>query len=421
MTHFFVDDDTLERALTTKTALNYFHVFDAFLSSNNQNFNNLVDSLIVEYIQSKQPIKFQKIKYKRTLNILLSNLLYCHQTSAKLYLVISRTSGWYSSDKRYNPMGLNATVICNLVDWLEEKNYIIQFKGTKFGNNTSRTRIRSKKTLIDVYKKMNVLSALIISPLREVIILKDVEKKPQTYSDNKETNRMRVCVERLNALLKKTKLELNSSQLPTQHLHRVFNDGSFKLGGRFYGGSYQNLPKTDRKNLLVNGSPVTELDFSTIHPNILYSKVKQAMPNDPYLPINYPLNARDFLKLFFLIILNSANENQAIQAGLILASKKHRGLGYNTKLAIKAVLQDLKMHNRQIQKYFCKCEAKRLMYIDSKIAESVITRFVKLKIPIYPVHDSFIVPVAHGALLKQAMIASYQHEVGSTIRVDKVY
>lgn len=422
LTHFFVDDDTLERALTTKADKDYFYSFDVFLTSKDKNLDNLVNYLLKQYIQTKKPTNFQNAKYRRTLKVFLVNLLYCHQSSNKLFLAISRTSGGYSTHDRYNPIGINAKVICNLVDWLKNKNLIIQYKGYINKSGARRTRIRCKTQLINLYKAMNAINAKIISRKdRIAIILRDKNKKLAPYTDNKVTKRMSIVIGKLNSLLLNTKLELNGKSLPFQHIYRVFNDSSFKLGGRFYGGNYLNLPKAKRKSLLINGVTATEFDFSTIHPNILYHEIKKPMPKEPYLPIGYSPNERKFLKEFFLIILNSANEDQAVRAGLSLASREFSMLGYNSKVAIKKVLLDLKTHNKLIQKDFCKCVAKRLMYLDSKIAESVIANFVNQGIPIYPVHDSFIVPVNYGAQLSQVMSACYKKIVGGSIKADKIY
>lgn len=422
MTHFFVDEDTLERALTTKADKDYFYSFDVFLTSEDENLDNLVDHLLKQYIRGKQPSNFQNAKYRRTLKVFLVNLLCCHQSSNKLFLAISRTSGGYSTSVRYNPIGINATVSCNLVDWLVKENLIIQFMGYINKSGASRTRIRCKTKLIHLIKKMNAINAKINSRKdREVVFLKDKNKIIKSYVDNKETKRMRSSVEKLNLLLLNTRLELNGKSLPFQHMYRVFNDSSFKLGGRFYGGNYLNLPKAKRKSLLINGVTATEFDFSTLHPSILYNEIKKPMPNEPYRPIGYKRSEKEFLKRFFLIILNSANEDQAIRAGLSLASRDFKILGYNSKTAIKKVFRDLKTHNNLIQKYFCKCVAKRLMYIDSKIAESVIANFVNQGIPIYPVHDSFIVPVAYGAQLRQVMSDCYKKIVGGSIKIDKKY
>lgn len=59
------------------------------------------------------------------------------------------------------------------------------------------------------------------------------------------------------------------SELQTQ-LHRVFNNSSFNDGGRFYGAQYQRLNSTERSRIMINGNPTMEIDYSSLHPNMLY-------------------------------------------------------------------------------------------------------------------------------------------------------
>jgi hypothetical protein len=57
-----------------------------------------------------------------------------------------------------------------------------------------------------------------------------------------------------------------------KRLHRVFLDRRHKLdrGGRFYGAWYQNIPKEYRQHIMIDGAPTMELDYSALHPNLLY-------------------------------------------------------------------------------------------------------------------------------------------------------
>lgn len=63
------------------------------------------------------------------------------------------------------------------------------------------------------------------------------------------------------------RIELTLAQ---EQLHRVFNDGSFRCGGRFYGALHQGISSELRQCIRINGSPVTELDYSGFHLTMLY-------------------------------------------------------------------------------------------------------------------------------------------------------
>ncbi|MBW2366981.1 MAG: hypothetical protein JRH15_03750 [Deltaproteobacteria bacterium] len=53
-----------------------------------------------------------------------------------------------------------------------------------------------------------------------------------------------------------------------KRLRRVFNNGSFEQGGRFYGGWWANLPRDCRKYIRINGKDVVECDYSGYHINM---------------------------------------------------------------------------------------------------------------------------------------------------------
>ena len=69
-------------------------------------------------------------------------------------------------------------------------------------------------------------------------------------------------------------------------------------GGRFY-GHYQNLPKTDRARILIDGTRTVEPDYKAIHFSILYALEGLQFVGDPYLVPNYE-HMRPVFKLLCL-------------------------------------------------------------------------------------------------------------------------
>lgn len=66
------------------------------------------------------------------------------------------------------------------------------------------------------------------------------------------------------------------------HLRRIFARGQMNLGGRFYGGWWQNIPKNYRRYITINGCQTVEVDFSTLHPTLLFLENKLNPPVDFY-------------------------------------------------------------------------------------------------------------------------------------------
>ena len=65
---------------------------------------------------------------------------------------------------------------------------------------------------------------------------------------------------------------------------RVFHD-NLNTSGRWYSNnSFQTIAKEQRKNITINGKATVELDYSAIHPRILYCLEKKVVDKEfsPY-------------------------------------------------------------------------------------------------------------------------------------------
>lgn len=52
----------------------------------------------------------------------------------------------------------------------------------------------------------------------------------------------------------------------------------FDLGGRLYGGAWQNLPKTRRGGIRINGEPIVILDYASMAPRLAYASMGLEAP-----------------------------------------------------------------------------------------------------------------------------------------------
>jgi len=117
-----------------------------------------------------------------------------------------------------------------------------------------------------------------------IIRLKDDADDLVGYSETRETLRIRRALEPIDAYLKGLKIELpgtvrqgrhlgiGDSQvlpIPGNGLQRIFSRGSFAYHGRAYGW-WQNIPKTARGGLMIDGEATAEADYTALHASILY-------------------------------------------------------------------------------------------------------------------------------------------------------
>lgn len=81
---------------------------------------------------------------------------------------------------------------------------------------------------------------------------------------------------------------------------RIFNNGSFDEGGRFY-CQLQNLPKKQRVHLRFDTEPTIEMDFSGMHPHLLYHLQGDDFNGDPYAIEGFK---REAVKVAFNTLIN---------------------------------------------------------------------------------------------------------------------
>jgi len=157
------------------------------------------------------------------------------------------------------------------------------------------------------------------APFAETIILK-AEKHGfwddggyLDYEDNAETRRFRAELAEINNWISEADISVERPKLKTprkvpvhqRQMQRVFTRGSFKSGGRLFGGFWQSLERLDRlKALRVGGEDVVELDYGQMAPRILYGlKGTDPGPRDLYDIPGIPHGHRDGVKKLFNAML----------------------------------------------------------------------------------------------------------------------
>jgi hypothetical protein len=310
------------------------------------------------------------------------------------------------------------------------------------------TKYAATKKLLDLFDPEQQIQTLFIpKPKRETITLKAPTENADTgneaalsdWEDTPATIKMREKLELINEnmlrhwydlyiadetyelLLKeiaqrrrrsKTEEERQKNEpinLSKRTLRRVFNRSSFEMGGRFYGGWWQNIPSAYRSVITINGYRTVEADYSQFHPNILYH-LKQAKltGEDAYERILGSEN-RDLSKQIFNACLNSSYETDRPPKGMKIS---HTGFKW------REIKERLRKAHPQIEDAFFTDQGMSLQFYDSQMAEHVMLAFAKDKKPILPVHDSFLVLEDDQALLLKRMKTAYQQVLGKDIKID---
>lgn len=340
---------------------------------------------------------------------------------------------------------ISFSILISLLDKLEEEGYIKQEKGVWSSNKkaSKETVINATKKLINLFLKgyLNLEKISKLEP-KELIQLKTHTKENKSnkqvkYEDTRMISRMRNQLKKYNSFIANQEIKMYVENIEVKSefkdymlnlekagiikinnlnnlidismvynsLHRVFNNNSFKQGGRFYGASYQSFGKNKtglklRPYIKINENKVVCLDYSGLHINMLYNKKGLEYKGDPYMISGIP---REYLKIAALVMLNAKSKKDA-NGALQKKLRKITGKSHKTKYIIDAFI----LKHSIISEYFCSNIGIKLQNIDSKIMNHILNDLTKQKIVALCVHDEVIVEEANEHLTRKLMNKYYK-------------
>lgn len=368
-------------------------------------------------------------RFKRAVRVLALNLFQLIEIRKHdVYLALSLDANSYilGGGNRYSPHDMTYDPFIEAYDGLLRLGYAdLKHKGYHDDLNAEGmcTRISASQNLIDLYedvKGAHEVRYYSRKPAQgeknELIILKGENPRRKgviiklQYKDNTFTNKARSNLKQINRVIARHEIKLNctpeqrikmmealrgkSIDDPEQvtyiddsaaQLYRIFSEGSFKRGGRFYRAWWQQVPKDYRKFIVIDEQETTELDYSRYHISIAYAQLGLKPPKDAYdihskvhidiikYAINAMMNAKDDVK--------SCSEFDAKKCGMTwkkllrLIEKVHHPIVTNGMWNTGYGLT--------------------LQFLDSRIAEEIMLHFAKQDVPCLSVHDSFIVPKSY--------------------------
>jgi hypothetical protein len=227
-------------------------------------------------------------------------------------------------------------------------------------------------------------------------------------------------------------------------LHRVFNDGDPQSGGRFYGGFWQAVPRKYRERIWIAApgrypAHTIELDFSHLHPQMLYAQAGAPLTRDPYELYNDPETnkaARSVVKRLFLAMINAASKPAALNAvrkGFVDAydtewiaehpGEKRPSMTVEQMLpegcpSLTVLVNHIEARHSEIkEKFYDPTIGKKLMFHDSQIAEAVMLRMInEVGTVVLPIHDSFIVRKGYDSDLNRIMEDEFHRLIEAPIK-----
>jgi len=373
--------------------------------------------------------------HKIPLKVVILDLFAAWVHDPRRYLGYSRDAGFYVAASRYNSHRIGYCRLMYVIDALMELKFITSEPGywDRTKKEGRRSRMRANRKLIRLLKDKAGLKPEMIgrAPGEEVIILRNQKKEDIDYPETAETKNLRAHVRLINQLLASVKINLHlpddemrklAKRLNRDHdkypvdfsrtrLRRIFNNRSFRPGGRFYGGWWQEIPSEYREFIEINDKRTKEIDFGGFHPRLLYARQAINYLGDPYeIPVpGLPAgdNTRKLVKVALNILLNAPNQPKAVGA---IRDK----YPWYSKRKVEGIIAAIKVAHQPIERYLHTGIGLDLQRLDSDLIQDImLTTARNYKVMVLPVHDSLIVRTNFDDELSAVMEECYQRAVHS--------
>jgi hypothetical protein len=376
-----------------------------------------------------------RARLEATLAAIALDLFTAAGEDPETWLAYSRRNEDYEvSKRRYVHPLATRTVVTRVADFLLAAGYADAKEGSyrrqELGGRGYRSRLRARDQLVAFFGGRGVrLGHVGVRDGAELVVLKGPSAtrggpKPLLgYQDTVDTNRMREALRAWAAVASRHDIRPiggrwdptgrpqedadegvgEAVELHRARLYRVFNNGSWTAGGRFYGGWWMTMPSAERKRLTLDGEPMVELDFKGLHPRMAYHLAGRplAADDDPYeLGAAWAGVDRGVLKVAF---------NQLLAVGPDGGIRKPPGVTLPRGVTYRDLLAALEEKHRPIRPWLRCAKALELQHLDSQIAAGVLSYFTTaLERPVLPVHDSFVVAARDERKLGETMFLAYR-------------
>ena len=351
---------------------------------------------------------------------------------------VNLRSGYYSELPRYRDENLTyrqvkaafeGMINCRMVEVTTAGSYMREVGSGKV------TRFISTDRLLEKFESLEGHPAFQLKPvpLGDIIILRnkiDGKKQDVDYPDTPKTERFRSTLTKINACFVKhwadvriadnevAKLAARIKQdedkepidLSKRTLTRMFTNGSFEEGGRFYRGWWQNVPSEYRKFITIDEGVTTEYDFSQLSPHMLYFAYNHKLGEEDAYDRVLDGEHRDIVKQAF---------NAMVQAKSPLNQKPRKINMDGLEMDWRELRQRILDAHKPIQDLFFRAEGNKLQFKDSCVAENVMLQFAEKNQVALPIHDSFMMREGFAGDLEEAMRRAFYDEFQSDIPIKR--
>jgi hypothetical protein len=368
-------------------------------------------------LRKRKPDKNSKAQYFKWMKVAIAGL-YLIGGYQKDSVQIPVNKNLYYGKTRRNELYQPELLKCFM--WLRDAGYMEETKSAhqdKNGNWTPAAYTLTKKWL-DVAchfcphteRKHQIIKSVLRNPSLPIIELRKDGKRMRA-NPHKDKWLWEARIKAYNERLTQFDFRLPQERLPpvTFAITRIFNDGSYDRGGRYY-STAQGFKSQLRLHLKIDNEPVMEVDYRGLHPSLLYQRAGLEEPiDDAYTIEGYP---RKLVKKAFNILINRKKPAPATKS-LIFYLNKNKKEYVDDKhpipptidteycIALEKAIRD---HHKPIEQFFCTGVGLELQNHDSLLCSHIFDYFIKkTETVVIAVHDSFIVKQSDMQHLAEAI------------------
>lgn len=257
----------------------------------------------------------------------------------------------------------------------------------------------------------------------EVIVLKTRaegkrEAKWTGYKDTATTRRYRREVHEINRFLAGANIWCEAT-LPndqtvddSDRLLRRYFTGSFKEGGRLFGGFWQDINKRQRlEEIVIDNEDVAVLDYAQMGARIAYGMAGAELPEGDLYALPGLEPYRSVVKQMFNAMLFDTTERARMPMGTRKDVPDH--------ITWRDFQRAIYAKHEGIKHLFGTGVGMKAMFVESQILIRVLLRLIERRLVALPIHDAIIVALPHRQQAKQVMLDTFKEIAGVDGRVEE--
>lgn len=361
--------------------------------------------------------------FEATVSAIVCDLMHHQLTGSAGGVAITRSNTILGRRSRYRPVAYGKALPA-ILDRLTtpEMAFVEQDVGYEgiFGPSRQTTIRPGKRLLTRIEDHRIGIDDLGMSDHQEVIILKRTKEDYwdegglKEYDDTRTIRHYREQVQTINAYLEGADIAFDESVVEDgrlvdetdRRLRRIFTQDSFESGGRLFGGFWQNIGKTARREgVIIDGEAVATLDYSQMNPRILYGLAEATPPEEDVYLLPGLEDYRSGVKKVMNAMLFATKPITRMPKGV----RKE----FSEMVSVRKVMDKVIEAHPALGDHFFTGIGHRMQFIESQIMVDLLLDFRDKGIVALPVHDAVIVPGCSISEVKERMLSIFQEHTGA--------